>query len=261
MHSCIYEGRVRHRRFSPKLHTFTYRLFFSYLDLDELESVFEKRWFWSINRPAIARFKRKDYYGDPEVSVKQAVYDRIEHETGKRPQGPVRLLTHLRYFGFVFNPVSFYYCFDKAGRNVETILAEITNTPWKERHSYVLHNNLNTNSKSHKQFNLKKEFHISPFMPMQMQYNWFFTPPAESLSVHMANSHDDKNIFDATLLLSRQSISSISCARVLATYPLMTLTVVFGIYWQALKLFIKRIPIYNHPNSENKGGAEQANRL
>ena len=112
MHSCIYEGQVRHRRYSPKPHKFNYRLFYVYLDLDELEYVFKKRWLWSANKPSVAWLKRSDYLGDQDIPLKQAVLDKVEYETGIRPAGPVRLLTHLRYLGYVFNPVSFYYCFD-----------------------------------------------------------------------------------------------------------------------------------------------------
>ena len=122
MKSCIYEGQVRHRRFSPAKHEFNYNLFLAYLDLDELDVVFNKRWFWSTKLPALARFKREDYIGDPSVSIKESVNRIVKKETGENIHGPVRVLTHLRYFGYVFNPVTFYYCFDKRGENVEVIV-------------------------------------------------------------------------------------------------------------------------------------------
>ena len=138
MQSCLYNGWVRHRRFAPRAHAFRYRLFMAYLDLTELDHVFRGRWFWSTRRPALAWFRRADYLGNPSVPLDQAVRDAVERDTGMRPRGPIRLLTHLRYFGHGFNPVSFYYCFDPADTRVETIVAEITNTPWAERHAYVL---------------------------------------------------------------------------------------------------------------------------
>jgi hypothetical protein len=111
-----------------------------YLDLDELPRLFEGRWLWSVNRRNIAEFRRSDYLGDPTRPLKDCVLDEVEKATAERPRGAVRLLTHLRYFGHCFNPVSFYYCFDVegAGERLHSIVAEITNTPWKERHRYVL---------------------------------------------------------------------------------------------------------------------------
>ena len=138
MHSALYIGRVRHRRFAPRRHAFEYGLYMAWLDLAELDRVLRGRWLWSARRPAPARFRRTDYLGDPCVPLDRAVRDRVEQETGVRPAGPIRVLTHLRYFGLCFNPVTFYYCYDPADTRVETIVAEITNTPWKERHSYVL---------------------------------------------------------------------------------------------------------------------------
>lgn len=250
MHSCIYEGQVRHRRFSPTNHEFNYMLYMAYIDLDELDNVFDKRWFWSAKRAAIARLKRDDYIGDASVSIKDAVNKRVLEDTGAGVEGRVRMLTHLRYFGYVFNPVTFYYCFDKTDTYVKTIVAEITNTPWKERHSYVL--NVKDVSENLK-FDISKCFHVSPFMQMDMQYDWRFTLPDEKLNVHMINMDNDKKIFDATLRLSRKEMSSYQCARVLIFFPLMTVKVIAGIYWQALKLFLKKVPVYDHVKPlENK---------
>ena len=258
MHSCFYEGQVRHRRFSPKQHEFNYRLFYVYLDLDETDTVFANRWFWSCNKPALAWCKRADYLGDSDTPLKQSVYDLVEKETGKRPDGPVRLLTHLRYFGYVFNPVSFYYCFDNTDSHVETIVAEITNTPWGETHTYVLPQDKNMLHKQHMQFSMDKIFHVSPFMPMDIHYDWRFTEPANALNVHMSNTSSGNKVFDATLTLKQRDISSINCARALTVFPLLTLKIITSIYWQALILFIKRTPFYTHPDKlkpTSNGGA------
>lgn len=268
MHSCIYEGQVRHRRYSPKQHKFSYRLFYVYLDLDELEHVFQKRWLWSANKPSVAWLKRSDYLGDQDIPLKQAVLDKVEHEKGVRPAGPVRLLTHLRYFGYVFNPVSFYYCFDKNDNHVETIVAEITNTPWGERHSYVLSLNKEMYKRTHMKFELDKEFHISPFMPMEMQYDWRFTQPLDLLAVHMNNFKGKEKVFDATLSLNKKPMNAMTCAKALIIFPLMTAKVIAGIYWQALRLFIKQVPFHSHPEdigtatpSHTVGGTERENRI
>lgn len=261
MHSCLYEGRVRHRRFAPRPHSFEYRIFYTWLDLDELEQVFARRWFWSTRRFALARFRRSDYLGDPNVPLKQAVQDKVEQATGRRPQGPIRLLTHLRYFGFVFNPVSFYYCFDEDDSRVEAIVAEITNTPWGERHAYVLPVTKNQAPSRHLRFDLRKDFHVSPFMPMDIDYDWFFSAPDARLNVHMVNLRDKTKLFDATLSLARRPMTARNCASVLLRYPLLTLKVIGAIYWQALRLYLKRIPLFTHPQkiaTPKTGGAKQA---
>ena len=264
MHSCLYEGQVKHRRFAPKVHTFNFRLFYTYLDLDELGQVFSGRWLWSTRYPSLAWFRRSDYLGDVSVPLKTAVCVRVEEETGRRPSGPIRLLTHLRYCGYVFNPVSFYYCFDPTDSFVETIVAEITNTPWGERHTYVLPREKNISSSNDLHFRFGKDFHISPFMPMDIRYDWFFVTPGENVRVHMENQHKDLKVFDVTLTLNRKPLDTATCTRVLIIYPLMTVKVISIIYWQALLLFLKRTPFYTHPAKlkiKTDGGAESAKPL
>lgn len=250
MNSCLYVGQVRHRRFSPKSHRFSYRLFLVYLDLSELDSVFERFWLWSIGRRNIAAFHRKDHLGDENVPLDTSVRDLIETETGRRPQGAIRLLTHLTYFSHGFNPVSFYYCFDKDDENLEFIVAEVNNTPWGEQYCYTLDSRDNkSHSRIHRYFE-DKRFHVSPFMQMEMQYDWRFSLPDESLSVHMENHQDDKKIFDATLRLKKRNISSRNLAFALIQFPMVTMKVVAAIYYQALLLWLKKIPFVNHPKEE-----------
>jgi len=254
--SCIFEGRVRHRRFTPVEHGFDYRLFMMYLDLDEAPGLFRRRWFWSAHRPALARFRREDHFGDPAVPLEQSVRDLVADETGQRPDGPIRLLTHLRYFGYVFNPVSFYYCFDADDTRVETIVAEVTNTPWGERHCYVLPQRMNEGRDGHGRYFPEKVMHVSPFMEMDVAYDWRFNAPGERLTVHMENARGGSKIFDATLVLNREEISAGSLARALAAYPLMTLKVMVAIHWQALKLWIKGAPVHDHPG-KNRPAMEE----
>ena len=242
MNSALYTGRLRHRRYAPRPHAFEYRLFMAYLDLAELDEVFRGRWLWSARRPALAWFNRADYLGDAAVPLDEAVRERVRRETGLRPRGPIRLLTHLRMFGHCFNPVSFYYCFDARGERVETVLAEITNTPWRERHAYVLPAN---DGDLH--FRFGKSFHVSPFMPMALQYDWRFSAPGRRLAVHMENHDTGGKVFDATLALERREIGAASLARALARHPFMTLQVLGAIHWQALQLWAKRVPSYTHP--------------
>jgi DUF1365 family protein len=234
MASCLYVGTLRHRRQAPRAHAFRYALFMAYLDLAELERAFAGRWLWSARRPAVARFAREDHFGDPRVPLDVAVRDLVQARTGRRPAGPIRLLTHLRCFGYVFNPVSFYYCFDAAGEKVESVVAEVSNTPWGERHCYVVTAEAATSAKA---------MHVSPFMPMDLAYRWRFTAPGARLGVHMALERAGAEVFDASLSLAREPIGS----GVLLRFPLMTLKVIAAIHWQALRLYLKRVPLHTHP--------------
>lgn len=252
MNSAIYFGQVRHRRFAPAPHGFRYRMFQLYLDLDELPGLFDRYWLWSARGAALARFRREDHLGDPQRPLADCVRELVENETGRRPAGPVRLLTHLRYFGYGFNPVSFYYCFDADDSRVETIVAEVNNTPWGEQHCYVLPFDREAAAGGFGRFNPEKVMHVSPFMPMDVDYDWRFSPPGETLTVHMENAREGRKVFDATLVLEREEIRSATLARALATYPLMTLKVIAAIHWQALKLWLKKTPVYDHPNKESR---------
>jgi len=232
---------------APVNHGFRYRMFMLYLDLAELPDLFERNWLWSAHRPALARFRREDHFGDPALPLDQSIRALVAQETGQCPQGPIRLLTHLRYFGHVFNPVSFYYCFDENDSRVETIVAEVNNTPWGEQHCYVLPQRMNAGRNGHGRYFPEKIMHVSPFMQMDVAYDWRFNAPGENLTVHMENSHAGSKIFDATLSLRREEISGASLARALAGYPLLTLKVVGAIYWQAFMLWIKGAPVHDHP--------------
>jgi uncharacterized protein len=247
MNSRIYKGWVEHRRSAPRESRFRYSMFMLYLDLAELPQLFDGTPFWSARRPAPAWFKRSDYLGPQTLPLEEAVRTLVAARTGLRPEGPIRLLTHLRYFGYCMNPVSFYYCFNAAGDVLETIVAEITNTPWGERHQYLLR--VAPSEARLKHFEFDKGFHVSPFLPMDMQYRWCFSDPKRRLFVNMENYRSDKRIFAATLNLRQVPLNPGSLLRVLASYPFLTLKVAAGIYWQALKLYLKRTPVFAHPDS------------
>lgn len=250
MKSCIFEGRVRHRRFSPRRNSFTYPLFMLYLDLDELPTLFNRRLLWSSRGFAPAWFRRSDHLFRADVDLKTEIKDIVKQATGAEPGGPVRLLTHLRYAGYYFNPLSVYYCFDRNDENVEFIVAEVNNTPWGQRHCYVLGNH-NSERAGRLRFRHRKSFHVSPFMDCHMDYVWRMSAPSGSLAVHIENHREDAILFDATLSLRRKPVNGLNLARVLSLYPLMTLQVIVLIYWQALKLWLKKIPYVPYVKTGN----------
>ena len=252
MNSCIYEGQVRHTRLRPAHHQFNYRLFMMYLDLDELPGLFKKYWFWSATRAAFARFRRSDHLGDKDRPLSECVRDLVQEETGTRPAGPVRLLTNLSYFGYCFNPVSFFYCFADDGETVEYIVTEVNNTPWGERDSYV---QVCADNKRSWRFRPKKKMHVSPFMPMDIDYHWALSEPARHLSVYMASSTEGERFFNASMSMRKKLITSLSLASVLLRFPLMTVKIVSAIHWEALRLWIKRVPFYVHPGKQKEVAA------
>lgn len=255
MESCLYEGAVRHRRRVPTPHSFSYRLFLVYLDLAELEEVFFGRWLWSTHRPALARFCREDHLGDPRKALDGVVRDLVEAHAGERPDGPIRLLTHLRYFGYSMNPVSFYYCFAQDGRTVRHIVAEVNNTPWGETHPYVLSGAPGATRDWRQPERFAKAFHVSPFWPMDQTYAWSFVTPGERLAVHMENFERGSLVFDADMVLRRRPMTTGNLARVLLRYPFMTGKVITAIYWQAFLLWRKRCPLYPHPKTSAAGAS------
>jgi len=257
--SCIYEGTIRHRRFAPVENEFRYRLFLMYLDLSELKPVFALHPLWSYDRPNIAWFRRQDHFGNPRVPLDQAVRDLVQYRTGRRPDGPIRVLCHMRYFGHCFNPASFYYCWDASDNGVETIVVEIHNTPWGESHCYVMGSQDNEHPLADwRRHQFAKAFHVSPFIDMDIRYDWRFRVPGDVLNVHMIDYQHGQKIFDASLDVRRREISRRSLGQVLARYPLMTVKVVAMIYWQAARLKFKGAHFYPHPRKHPPAAERQS---
>lgn len=250
MNSCVYEGVVRHRRMRPVAHEFRHPLFQLFLDLAELPEVFDRFWLWSARRPAPAWFRRADYLGDAATPLDASVRALVAQRTGRAPLGPIRMLTHLRYWGYVQNPVTFYYCYRPGGETLDTIVAEITNTPWGERYAYVVP----ASDEGKHRREMPKVFHVSPLLPMQMTYDWRFATPGEHLAVHMENLVDGERVFDATLTMERRPLTSAVLAGCLARHPFMTARVVTAIYWQALRLRLKGAAFHPHKDSRRPDG-------
>lgn len=265
--SAIYEGTIRHRRFEPVEHSFRYPLFLMYLDLSELPQVLDPYPLFSARRRAPARFRRKDFMGDPAQPLDECARDAVAIATGTRPAGPVRLLTGLRYFGHSFNPVSFYFCFGSDGERVDAVVADVQNIPWGERHPYVLARGESQGTVLSEE--LEKTFHVSPLMGMDQTYSFRASEPGESIAVHIesrprhretANEVDNRRpsrsrrsnapkTFDATLNLRRRELSRGTLARMLVRYPAMSLQVVAKIYAQSLRLKLKGARYYPHPEA------------
>ncbi len=242
--SCLYEGTIRHRRHSPPSE-FEHRLALVYVDLDELPELLGGRLI--ARHPGALRFRRRDYLGDPGVPLDQAVRERVASITGTAPTGPIRVLTGLRSWGRCFNPVSFYYCLQPASERVANVLAEVTNTPWGERCSYILGAGAHGSPILRGRFT--KELHVSPFMGMDHTYEARATQPADTLSVHIESHRNGETVFDATLAMARTELSRASAARLSARYPLATVRVLALIYGHALGLKLAGAKVHRHPRA------------
>jgi DUF1365 family protein len=256
--SAVYEGTIRHRRFEPIEHEFSYPLFLMYLDLGELPGVLDPYPLWSARRRAPARFRREDFMGDPARPLDECARDAVEAETGARPAGPVRLLGGLRYLGHSFNPVSFYYCFDSSGERVEAVVADVENIPWGESHPYVLARGAGEGPVLSDE--LDKALHVSPLMGMDQTYAFRAGEPGERLAVHIESRPDSGleggagKSFDATLNLRRRELSRPLLTGMLARYPAMSLQVVAKIYAQSLRLKLKGARYFPHPEGRKPKG-------
>jgi uncharacterized protein len=259
--SCFYEGTVRHRRHGAPRDQFRHRLALAYLDLDELPELFDGHPLWSARRPALAWFRRADYLGDPEQPLSDAVRALVHRRASVEFDGPIRLLTQLRRFGHCFNPVSFYYCFDH-DELVRAVVAEVTNTPWGERHAYVLPacmplaaGDAREGAAEHApgtvmRGHFGKQLHVSPLMGMDHTYDWRLTEPRERLSVHISSTrHGEREpAFDATLSLRRRELTARELWRVLLRYPAPTLRASARIYAHATGLRLRGAHWYSHPS-------------
>jgi DUF1365 family protein len=253
------EGTIRHRRKAPINHEFSYHTGMLALDLREWDSITGISPLFSLEAFNWLSLRRKDYLNPDAGTLLESVLQKVEEATGWRPDGAVQLITHPRYFGYVFNPVSFYFCYDQgdqpnAGAVPRVILAQITNTPWKETHTYCLETRRQPSDGApgegwrSERFEFSKRFHVSPFNPMNQHYRWTFSFRGPELRVHMNVLQDDEKQFDATLVVHRTSLDRKVLHRSLRQFPLEAFKVTAGIYWHALKLKIKGAKFSTHPD-------------
>ena len=249
MKSCLYFGDVYHRRTSPKPHAFRFRLFMVHLFLDEMEEVFRKRIFWSTTEPNLACLRRSDYHGDTSASLENSVRKTVQDQLGERPKGTVSMITHLRYFGHCFNPVTFYYCWNEDRSQPEYLLVEINNTPWNERHAKAFKWKGDDPDEVPSRHDFTKEFHVSPFIGMDVDYEWTFSCPGKKLTVNMKDKKKGEVFFQANLKMSRKPMNGANLAWALTRFPFLTIQVVVGIYFNAFLLRLKGCAFHPHPKS------------
>jgi DUF1365 family protein len=246
LRSALYEGTVGHARLDDVGHAFTYRVLMAWLDLSDLPGALDAHPLWSARRPAPVRFRRSDFHGDPSVPLDDAVRTTIEAQLGRRPTGPIFLLAHLRTWGWSFNPIAFYVAFAPDGSGeVEALLAEVTNTPWNERHAYVMAVDAHEVDEP---VRFPKAMHVSPFLDLDLDHSFAFGRfGADHLEIRMDDWRGDDRTFAATLDLHRLPLDRPTMGRMLRRHPLPAQRVSAGIYLEALKLRAKHAPFRRHP--------------
>jgi DUF1365 family protein len=247
MESGIYTGLLRHRRYEPKRHEFSYPVFMSFLDIDRVPELMRVSRVASYNRWNWTSFVQRDHFGDASLPLRERLRIDAAAQGLTLPDGPIFLLTNLRYLGYVFNPISLFYCYNRQGQ-VETVLAEVNST-FSETHNYWLsaHNRLNPESAATLRYRCEKQMHVSPFMPMELDYGFAFNLPGAKLVAHMKTYSGERANFDATLALNYEPWGAAALRRALIRFPLMTAKVITAIHWEALKLYLKDVPVFTHP--------------
>ncbi|WP_347251268.1 DUF1365 domain-containing protein [Legionella sp.] len=249
MDHLIYKGHVRHRRFFPKRHLFFYKLFMFCFDLASIDTTFKGIRQVSIEKFNWFSFKRKNYLNKSIVPLDEYARQLVMEKYKTYPKGKIYLLTQLSCLGYCFNPISIYFIFDELNQSLNYLILEVTNTPWGERHNYVLKQSAKSKTDVYS-YHFQKKLHVSPFMSMNYTYQLNLKINKQKIVVHIENYAEGKKDFDATLVLKGENTSSIK--KLFWQHPLITYKVTSAIFWQALKLWIKNVPFHPHPGSNKR---------
>lgn len=249
MESCLYEGAVYHERLRPVTHRFTYRLYMNYIDLVEVPELVRKG-LLKERRFSASGLLRRDHFGDPEQDLAESVRQFVRQETGMIVGGPIRLLTQLRQFGYYFSPLNVFYCFSESGNELEAVVAEVSNTPWLQRHCYVLWQGNQSAAGASLGYVHPKAFHVSPFMGMNADYQWKLTLPGDDLLVEIRNNEEGQPLFRAAMELRRVPLTRQSQRSLRWRFPFMNLKITAAIYMQAFRLWRKKCRFYPHPKRQ-----------
>lgn len=239
----LYEGTVRHERRSPREHRFASSIALCFLDLDAVPETFSRHPLWSTVRSAPVHFRREDYLDEPAVPLATRARAIVAAATGLDPGGAVGLVAHVRTWGWCFNPLSLYFCYGPDGTLPRAVVASVTNTPWGERHNYVLP----TKADGSVDASVEKEMHVSPFLGMDQRYRFRISSPAERLQANVDAIEDGKIVLAAEMSLTRRPLDAAAMTRLLVRYPMMTARVSGTIYAQAARLLAKHVPVHAHP--------------
>ena len=237
----IYTGKVRHRRFTPAAHDFEYTLFMAFLDIDRIPDLMAASRWTGYEKRALLSYWEKDHFGDPSAALRDRLRLSAAKDGFRLPDGPIYLLTNLRYAGYCFNPISLYYCYERGAAEPSLAMAEVNNT-FGENHNYWL-NGLQVDG-------VDKKLHVSPFNTMDNQYNFRLSAPADRLVAHIDSFRSGERFFDATLMLDWSPWTAQNLRHAAVAFPLMTSKIIAAIHWEAIKLFFKRVPFAPHCNKQ-----------
>ena len=244
MNSCLYRAQVMHHRLEPRKHRFHYNVFMFYLDLDEIDLLAKKLLPVSRNRFNVFNFRDKDHLQLPKENpnktknIRQHISDYLKQNGVELKQPKIMLMTNLCTFGYQFNPVSFYYCYD--GNELQCSVVEISNTFHEMKLFFIGKENLQEN-KFH--FNTTKYFYVSPFIEHDANFDFNLEEPGEKLNIRIDDYKNDRRFFTSTLTGTKKEMTNVRLLWYALRFPLITLQVIGLIHWNAFKLWMKKITI------------------